>query len=110
MCVQASYARDALCKALYSRLFSWLVLRINDSIQVPAGGNDKRKSMGVLDIYGFELFEVSDPSTLRQTLLLTGPYGSVYRLCSCSNSSVALWLHYFSNSVHVQCLLEVVGL
>ena len=75
MCVQASYARDALCKALYSRLFSWLVLRINDSIQVP-GGHDKRKSMGVLDIYGFELFEVSDPSTLRQTLLLTGPYGS----------------------------------
>ena len=55
MCVQASYARDALCKALYSRLFSWLVLRINDSIQVP-GGHDKRKSMGVLDIYGFEVF------------------------------------------------------
>ena len=54
--LQAYYARDALCKALYSRLFSWLVQRINDSIRVRCEG--KRKSMGVLDIYGFELFEV----------------------------------------------------
>ncbi|XP_019629927.1 PREDICTED: unconventional myosin-Ia-like isoform X10 [Branchiostoma belcheri] len=52
---QAVYARDALCKAMYSRLFSWLVGRINDSIKVRSRG--KKKVMGVLDIYGFEVFE-----------------------------------------------------
>ncbi|XP_064595408.1 unconventional myosin-Ib-like isoform X2 [Liolophura sinensis] len=51
----ATYARDALCKAIYSRLFSWLVSRINDSIKVK--GRVQTKVMGVLDIYGFEVFE-----------------------------------------------------
>ncbi|XP_076356259.1 myosin 95E isoform X4 [Tachypleus tridentatus] len=52
---EATYARDALCKALYSRLFTWLVNRINENIRAKRIG--KRKSLGVLDIYGFEVFE-----------------------------------------------------
>ncbi|XP_034042654.1 unconventional myosin-Ib isoform X3 [Thalassophryne amazonica] len=52
---QAFYARDALAKNLYSRLFSWLVTRINESIQ--AQMKARHKVMGVLDIYGFEIFE-----------------------------------------------------
>ncbi|WAR05372.1 MYO1A-like protein [Mya arenaria] len=50
----ANYARDALCKAIYSRLFTWLVQRINDSIKVKGDLAVKAKVMGVLDIYGFE--------------------------------------------------------
>ncbi|XP_028250049.1 unconventional myosin-Ib isoform X4 [Parambassis ranga] len=52
---QAYYARDALAKNLYSRLFSWLVTRINESIK--AQTKARHKVMGVLDIYGFEIFE-----------------------------------------------------
>ncbi|XP_055468036.1 unconventional myosin-Ia [Psammomys obesus] len=52
---QAQYARDALAKNVYSRLFDWIVNRINESIKVGTG--EKRKVMGVLDIYGFEILE-----------------------------------------------------
>ncbi|XP_028291593.1 unconventional myosin-Ib isoform X4 [Gouania willdenowi] len=52
---QAYCARDALAKNLYSRLFSWLVTRINESIK--AQTKARHKVMGVLDIYGFEIFE-----------------------------------------------------
>ncbi|XP_026128348.1 unconventional myosin-Ib isoform X6 [Carassius auratus] len=57
---QAYYARDALAKNLYSRLFSWLVNRINESIK--AQTKSRKKVMGVLDIYGFEIFENGDNS------------------------------------------------
>ncbi|KAK9881585.1 hypothetical protein WA026_016457 [Henosepilachna vigintioctopunctata] len=52
---QATYARDALAKAAYDRLFSWLVQFINRALSP----NDYRKllSMGILDIYGFEIFD-----------------------------------------------------
>ncbi|XP_022782687.1 unconventional myosin-Ia-like isoform X5 [Stylophora pistillata] len=51
---QAYYAKDALCKAIYRRMFTWMIQRINDSIKVKKRG--KRKVIGVLDIYGFEIF------------------------------------------------------
>ncbi|XP_027020172.1 unconventional myosin-Ib isoform X3 [Tachysurus fulvidraco] len=57
---QAYYARDALAKNLYSRMFSWLVNRINESIK--AQTKARKKVMGVLDIYGFEIFEDGDNS------------------------------------------------
>ncbi|EFB28870.1 hypothetical protein PANDA_004108, partial [Ailuropoda melanoleuca] len=53
--IQAQYARDALAKNIYSRLFNWIVNRINESIKVGTG--EKKKVMGVLDIYGFEILE-----------------------------------------------------
>ncbi|CAH9084046.1 unnamed protein product [Cuscuta europaea] len=47
-------SRDALAKTIYSRLFDWIVEKINISI----GQDPNSKSIiGVLDIYGFESFK-----------------------------------------------------
>ena len=49
---EARAARDALAKEIYSRLFDWLVERINKAIG--SGGNQasKGRSIGILDIFG----------------------------------------------------------
>ncbi|GBG32521.1 Myosin-1 [Hondaea fermentalgiana] len=43
---------DSLAKGIYSRLFDYLVSRINESLEGRAG-----KFIGILDIFGFEIFE-----------------------------------------------------
>ncbi|KAJ8551594.1 hypothetical protein K7X08_021609 [Anisodus acutangulus] len=50
----AEISRDGLAKTIYSRLFDWLVDKINVSI-----GQDAQSKclIGVLDIYGFESFK-----------------------------------------------------
>jgi len=53
---QALDARDAISKALYSRLFTWLVERIN--LIVCRAERDKSTSLAVLDIFGFEVLLV----------------------------------------------------
>ncbi|KAI8331545.1 P-loop containing nucleoside triphosphate hydrolase protein [Chlamydoabsidia padenii] len=52
--VQAVSVRDALSKALYERLFEWIVARVNVSLQAQGQVNCV---VGVLDIYGFEIFD-----------------------------------------------------
>lgn len=52
----AVLSRDALAKIVYSRLFDWIVDKINNSIgQDP----DSKFKIGVLDIYGFESFKTN---------------------------------------------------
>ena len=41
---------------LYGRVFDWLVGRINNAL-APAGAVQKKNFIGILDIYGFEVFE-----------------------------------------------------
>ncbi|RWS30683.1 unconventional myosin-Ic-like protein [Leptotrombidium deliense] len=53
---QAIYARDALAKAIYERLFTWLVGKLNSALDCSSRSKD-RTVIGLLDIYGFEVFE-----------------------------------------------------
>ncbi len=54
---QADFAVEALAKAMYERLFRWILARVNKTLD-----KSKRQSssfLGILDIAGFEIFEVN---------------------------------------------------
>lgn len=53
---QAIDTRDALAKSIYACLFEWLVEQINKSLAV--GKRRTGRSISILDIYGFESFDV----------------------------------------------------
>ena len=50
---EAKAARDALAKFIYEKQFDWLVQRVNASIGTGKG----KLSIGILDIFGFEIFK-----------------------------------------------------
>lgn len=47
-------SRDALAKFIYAANFDWLIKRVNQSI---GKGTRAVHSIGILDIFGFEIFE-----------------------------------------------------
>uniref|UniRef100_A0A3B4VIC1 Unconventional myosin-VIIa-like n=1 Tax=Seriola dumerili TaxID=41447 RepID=A0A3B4VIC1_SERDU len=54
---QAVDGRDAFVKAIYGKLFIWIVDKINSAIYKPLETPDEvRQSIGLLDIFGFENF------------------------------------------------------
>lgn len=59
-CSQAecSMRRDCLAKVIYAELFEWLVTFINNSIC--ADSSSWSNFIGVLDVYGFEYFQVNN--------------------------------------------------
>ncbi|KAM5247360.1 unconventional myosin-VIIa isoform 1-T1 [Ctenodactylus gundi] len=58
---QALDVRDAFVKGIYGRLFVWIVDKINAAIYKPPSQEVKnsRRSIGLLDIFGFENFSVN---------------------------------------------------
>ncbi len=52
---QVEFAVSALAKALYARMFMWLVAKVNQTLDTK---NKRQYFIGVLDIAGFEIFEV----------------------------------------------------
>ncbi|KAL5138885.1 Myosin-11 [Glycine soja] len=77
----AAISRDGLAKTIYSRLFDWLVDKINNSI----GQDPNSKSLiGVLDIYGFESFK---SNSLSCSAVLSN-FALISQMRSCSNISI----------------------
>nr|CCA20290.1 myosinlike protein putative [Albugo laibachii Nc14] len=54
---QANNARDAFAKSLYSRLFDWLVRKMNAFFKTDnVESHSSTRYIGILDIFGFEVF------------------------------------------------------
>ncbi|XP_073686537.1 myosin-IIIa isoform X2 [Garra rufa] len=54
---KATEVRDAMGKALYGRLFSWIVNRINSLLKQDNQSEEEGLNIGILDIFGFENFK-----------------------------------------------------
>uniref|UniRef100_A0A3Q4GVG3 Myosin-9 n=1 Tax=Neolamprologus brichardi TaxID=32507 RepID=A0A3Q4GVG3_NEOBR len=68
---QAEFAVEALAKATYERMFRWLVMRINKALD-----KTKRQGasfIGILDIAGFEIFEVNTQALTFMTISFSFP-------------------------------------
>ena len=85
--------RDALAKSIYSCLFDWLVEQINKSLAV--GKRRTGRSISILDIYGFESFEVS-VSIYPSTCLFVFAYAVL--------TVVLFYLFYQRNSFEQFCI------
>ncbi|XP_073536575.1 unconventional myosin-Vb isoform X1 [Phyllobates terribilis] len=53
---QAANARNALAKHIYAQLFNWIVQHVNKALHTTS---KQHSFIGVLDIYGFETFEIN---------------------------------------------------
>ena len=70
-----------LCKAIYDKLFKWLVHQCNSTLSTKTR---KAFFIGVLDIAGFEIFEVNAYSYWRKffrSLIKMFRIGSIKQLC-----------------------------
>jgi len=59
----AEDCRDALAKGLYGKTFGWIVGKINEMLQpndiFEVEMDDRKRLIGILDIFGFEKFQVN---------------------------------------------------
>ena len=63
---RACATRDALAKALYSALFEWTIGQLNSVMGSGGGPADAKRTIGMLDIFGFEAFT---KNSLEQMLI-----------------------------------------
>ena len=47
----------SVLQGIYGRMFVWIVDKINSAVYKPSNHGQQVRSIGVLDIFGFELFD-----------------------------------------------------
>lgn len=52
-------SKESLSKELYDRLFNWIVVKLNETIKPQYVEGLRYCAVGLLDIYGFEVFDVN---------------------------------------------------
>jgi hypothetical protein len=99
---QALHTLDALAKALYEKSFGYLVERINLSMERPS---IKSSFIGVLDIAGFEIFQVMHGMmwlTFRRTV--SSNFASITPMRNFSSSSIITCLFWNRRNMHGRIL------
>ena len=111
---QSEDSRDALAKTIYVRLFLYIIRLVNNAICLPRGD----RFVGILDIFGFENFEVcawnanrggaaqSQPMTmchLGQLAAHPGRHARKTRLSSCASITPTISCKTFSTSTFSRC-------
>ena len=76
---QVEYSSQALAKALYERLFKWIVFRVNKSLDrtLRSGAS----FIGILDIAGFEIFKVRGECILSRVCAVLVMITSIKTTC-----------------------------
>ena len=75
---QALDGRDTLAKALFSNMFDWTIKKVNENLV----GGAAPYAIGILDIFGFEVFDVNSFEQLCINYRYTCVYFHMY-LCVC---------------------------
>ena len=72
---KAAQGRDAFCKALYQRIFDHLVSRVNLSLGETMENSGQYLFIGLLDVFGFEIFELNSFEQVRLDTYQDRPKG-----------------------------------
>ena len=73
--------RSYVCflQGIYGRMFVWIVDKINSAVYKPSNHGQQVRSIGVLDIFGFELFD-NNRLVCNVKPAIKGFFNCVYRL------------------------------
>lgn len=83
-CTEAAFARDALAKAIYSRLFDHIVERVNQALPFQTSA----AYIGILDIAGFGAFASASSTFSSDSLCSFQFFFDVIAFSECVHSSI----------------------
>lgn len=93
--------RNALSKELYNRCFSWIVGTVNSVLNISSGSTGGGM-IGILDIFGFEIFKKVTLIMHEINSLCCGNFVVFYLLRIPSSSYASTWQMRLSSSISIR--------